>query len=94
MIVSFSGSNFSAGNGFGPAGFKGILSAIASGGVIFAYLGFEQAIQFGGETSNPQRNIPFAVIGAMVVGTIVYIMLELAFVGALNPPPPLMAGRS
>jgi amino acid transporter len=85
LIVSFSGSNFSAGNGFDPAGAKGILSAIASGGVIFAYLGFEQAIQFGGETANPQRNIPFAVIGAMAVGTVVYILLELAFVGALNP---------
>ena len=85
IVVSFKGSNFSAGNGFDPAGVKGILSAIASGGVIFAYLGFEQAIQFGGETANPQRNIPFAVIGSMVVGTIVYILLELAFVGALNP---------
>ncbi len=85
LIVSFSGSNFSAGNGFDPAGAKGILSAIASGGVIFAYLGFEQAIQFGGETADPQRNIPFAVIGAMVVGTIVYILLELTFIGALDP---------
>ncbi len=85
IVVGFSGSNFSAGNGFAPSGLKGILSAIASGGVIFAYLGFEQAIQFGGETSNPQRNIPFAVIGAMVVGTIVYILLEVAFVGALSP---------
>ncbi len=85
IVVSFSGSNFSAGNGFDPAGPKGILSAIASGGVIFAYLGFEQAIQFGGETADPQRNIPFAVIGSMVIGTIVYILLELAFVGALNP---------
>ncbi|MHB8240726.1 MAG: APC family permease [Solirubrobacteraceae bacterium] len=85
LLVSFSGSNFSAGNGFDPAGAKGILSAIASGGVIFAYLGFEQAIQFGGETADPQRNIPFAVIGAMVVGTIVYILLELTFIGALSP---------
>jgi amino acid transporter len=85
IVVSFSGSNFSAGNGFAPAGLKGILSAIASGGVIFSYLGFEQAIQFGGETANPQRNIPFAVIGAMIIGAVVYIMLELAFVGALSP---------
>jgi amino acid transporter len=85
VIASFKGSNFSAGNGFDPAGAKGILSAIATGGVIFAYLGFEQAIQFGGETSNPQRNIPFAVIGSMLIGTAVYILLELTFVGALNP---------
>jgi amino acid transporter len=85
LVVSFKGSNFSAGNGFAPTGVKGILSAIASGGVIFAYLGFEQAIQFGGETANPARNIPFAVIGAMAIGATVYILLELAFVGALDP---------
>jgi amino acid transporter len=85
LAVGFRGANFSAGNGFAPAGLKGILSAIASGGVIFAYLGFEQAIQFGGETANPQRNIPFAVVGAMLIGAVVYILLELAFVGALDP---------
>jgi amino acid transporter len=85
LVVAFSASNFTAGDGFAPAGTKGILTAIASGGVIFAYLGFEQAIQFGGETKNPQRNIPFAVIGAMVIGTLIYVLLEVAFVGALNP---------
>ena len=85
VVTAFSASNFSAGDGFAPAGVKGILSAIATGGVVFAYLGFEQAIQFGGESRNPQRNIPFAVIGAMIIGAIVYIALELAFVGALNP---------
>jgi amino acid transporter len=85
IVTAFSSSNFTAGDGFAPAGVKGILSAIATGGVVFAYLGFEQAIQFGGESRDPQRNIPFAVIGAMVIGSIVYILLELAFVGALNP---------
>ena len=67
------------------AGVKGILSAIATGGVVFAYLGFEQAIQFGGETRNPKRNIPFAVVGSMLIGAVVYILLEVAFLGALNP---------
>jgi amino acid transporter len=85
IVTAFTGSNFSAGDGFNPAGVKGIFTAMAAGGVVFAYLGFEQAIQFGGESRNPQRNIPFAVIGAMVVGTIIYILLEIAFVGALNP---------
>ncbi len=85
MVTQFSTSNFTAGDGFAPAGVKGILSAIATGGVVFAYLGFEQAIQFGGESRDPQRNIPFAVIGAMIIGSVVYILLELAFVGALDP---------
>jgi amino acid transporter len=84
-ITQFKGSNFSAGDGFAPAGLKGILSAIATGGVLFAYQGFEQAVQFGGETSNPKRNIPFAVLGSMAVGTILYVLLQLVFIGALNP---------
>ena len=85
IATQFRTANFSAGNGFAPAGVKGILSAIATGGVVFAYLGFEQAIQFGGETRNPKRNIPFAVVGAMLIGSVVYILLEVAFLGALNP---------
>jgi amino acid transporter len=84
IVTQFHPSNFSAGNGFAPAGVKGVLSAIATGGVVFAYLGFEQAIQFGGETRNPKRNIPFAVVGAMAIGAIVYILLDVAFVGALG----------
>ncbi len=84
-VTQFKGSNFTAGDGFAPAGIHGIFAAVATGGVLFAYQGFEQAIQFGGETANPKRNIPFAVIGSMVIGTVMYILLQLVFIGALNP---------
>ena len=49
-----------------PFGWKGVFLALSSGGVIFACLGFEQAVQLGGETRNPRRNIPLAIIGGMV----------------------------
>jgi amino acid transporter len=88
-FTHFDSGNFttSAGHqsGFAPFGAKGIFSAIATGGVIFSYLGFEQAIQLGGESKNPRRNIPLAVIGSMILGVILYIALQLAFVGALKP---------
>jgi amino acid transporter len=84
MITAFHGSNFHAAGGFNPFGFHGIFSAISTGGVIFAYLGFEQAVQLGGEGANPRRNIPLAVIGAMLIGVVVYILLQVAFLGALN----------
>src|SRR5262249_52783072 len=45
MATAFHTGNFSAGGGFMPFGWKGVFLAIASGGVVFAYLGFEQAIQ-------------------------------------------------
>jgi amino acid transporter len=85
MIARFHGSNFSAHGGFAPFGFRGIFSAISAGGVIFALQGFEQAIQIGGESANPRRNIPLAVIGAMVLGIVVYVLLQVAFLGALHP---------
>jgi amino acid transporter len=88
-VTHFDSSNFSAtaghDSGFAPFGAKGVFSAIASGGVIFSYLGFEQAIQLGGESKNPRRNIPLAVIGSMVLGVVLYIALQLAFVGSLQP---------
>jgi amino acid transporter len=84
LITSFHAGNFTAGGGFAPYGAHGILAAL-SAGVIFAAEGFEQAIQVGGETQNPQRNIPRALLIAMAVGTVFYLLLDVAFVGSLNP---------
>jgi amino acid transporter len=77
--------NDHAAGGFMPFGWKGVFLAVASGGVIFSYLGFEQAIQLGGESKNPRRNIPIAVIGSMVIGVILYIALQIAFLLAIDP---------
>jgi amino acid transporter len=85
VITAFHPHNFSASGGFMPFGWKGVFLAVASGGVIFSYLGFEQAIQLGGESKNPARNIPLAVIGSMILGVVLYIALQIAFLGALAP---------
>jgi amino acid transporter len=84
LFTTFHYHNFTAGGGFAPFGFHGIFAALPLG-VVFAIEGFEQAIQVGGEAENPQRNIPRAVIGSMIIGTIIYLLLEVAFIGALNP---------
>jgi len=84
LFTSFHSGNFTAGGGFAPYGAHGILAAL-SAGVIFAAEGFEQSIQIGGETQNPQRNIPRALLIAMAVGTVFYLLLDFAFVGSLNP---------
>ncbi len=82
-LVSFHGSNFTAADGFSPYGAKGILGAVSTSGIIFALLGFEQADQLAGESANPKRDIPRAVIGAILLGSVIYILLQLAFLGAL-----------
>lgn len=84
LFTSFHGGNFTAGGGFAPTGAHGILAGLAAG-VIFALEGFEQAIQVGGESTNPQRNIPRAVLLAFAIGTAFYLLLAVAFVGAVHP---------
>jgi amino acid transporter len=85
LATSRHGENFSAGAGFMPYGWKGVFLALASGGVIFAYLGFEQAVQLGGESRNPGRNIPLAIIGGTIVSIGLYLALQMAFIAALEP---------
>src|SRR5690242_620222 len=83
MVVAFHTSNFTAANGFNPYGAGGILAAVSTSGIIFALLGFEQADQLAGESAEPQRDIPRAVIGSIVIGGIIYIALQVAFLAAL-----------
>src|SRR5918911_1167052 len=83
LLTAFHGSNFSAADGFAPDGAAGVLGAISTSGIIFALLGFEQADQLAGEAANPRRDIPRAVIGAITIGVIIYILLQVVFLAAL-----------
>ena len=87
LASNFHGSNFSHGGGFfvHGAAVKSILIAIPSGGIVFALLGFEQAVQLGGEAKNPSRDLPRAVILSILIGAGIYILLQVAFIGALSP---------
>src|SRR5205809_435704 len=57
--LHFHPANFHS-EGFAPFGAKGVLAAISTSGIIFALLGFEQAIQLAGESRNPKRDLPRA----------------------------------
>ncbi|MFC9752078.1 APC family permease [Streptomyces sp. NPDC056921] len=80
--TTFHKSNFGH-QGFAPFGVEGVLSAVSTGGIIFALLGFEQADQLAGESRNPARDIPRAVIGSILIGALVYWALQVVFIGAL-----------
>jgi amino acid transporter len=77
--------NFTAGGGFMPYGWKGVFVALTSGGVVFACLGFEQAVQLGGESRRPGRNIPLAIVVGMAGAVGLYTALQVAFIAAVNP---------
>jgi amino acid transporter len=83
LVVFHHFDNLSS-HGFAPNGIAPIFTALSTG-VIFAYLGFEQAVEFGAESANPRRNIPLAVIGAVLVGVVVYLALALAFATSFQP---------
>ncbi|PYC76387.1 amino acid permease [Streptomyces tateyamensis] len=81
-LTHFHPGNFTS-HGFMPFGVKGVLGAISTSGIIFSLLGFEQAIQLSGESRNPQRDLPRAVIGSVVIGTLIYTLLQVVYIGAL-----------
>jgi len=84
LLVIFRASNFTAYGGFVPRGMSMVFYAIPSAGIVFAYLGFRQALEFGGEAKNPQRDIPRALILSVIAAIILYTFLQFAFIGALR----------
>lgn len=82
LVTAFHGENFTA-KSFMPAGWEGVFSAIPGAGIVFSFLGFRQGVELAGETNNPKRNIPFAIIGSVVGCGIIYVVLQIAFVGAV-----------
>jgi amino acid transporter len=84
LVTAFHSANFSD-HGFAINGAQGIFTAIATGGIVFSYLGFRQGIELAGETNNPRRNIPIAVIGSVLITGLLYVLLQVAFIGAVRP---------
>lgn len=90
VVIAFLSADFHAGSfahphhgGFMPMGWHGVFSAIATAGIVFSYLGFRQGVELAGETDNPQRNVPIAILGSLGMCAIIYVGLQVAFIGAL-----------
>ncbi len=95
-VIALLASGFHSGNvtghgGFAPYGYAAPLSAIATAGVIYAYTGFQGPIDLAAEARNPRRDIPWSVITALVLSMVVYVGLQIAFLGAV-PPSGLLHG--
>ncbi len=84
IAVHFHAGNFTS-RGFAPHGTAGILDAVSSAGIIFTFLGFRQAIELAGESANPSRSLPVAIIGSILICLALYEGLQIAFIGALSP---------
>ena len=51
--------------------------------VFFSYIGFDTATTTAEECTNPQRDIPMGVIGALGIGTLIYCATAIVLVGAV-----------
>jgi basic amino acid/polyamine antiporter, APA family len=85
-LSAFDGDHFSD---FAPNGWTGIENAAAL--IFFAYIGFDAVSTGREETRIPGRDLPIAIIGSLVIATIIYILVSVAAVGAL--PPDQLAGQ-
>ncbi len=64
---------------FAPNGIEGILAGTFI--IFFAYIGFDAISTAAEETKNPQRDIPFAIIGTLAICTILYVCVALVLTG-------------
>lgn len=89
LLRYFNEANMTS-EGFMPYGMSGITGAVSAGGIIFAYLGLTPVISVASEVKNPQRTIPVALILSIILSTIIYILLQLSFLGSI--PTDMLSG--
>lgn len=86
ISMKFHMKNFTAATGgFVPFGWHGVFAALPLGGVIYSFIGSNTVLQLAGETKNPQLSIPLALIGSMFFCIVLYMFIQIAFIGALEP---------
>ncbi|MFB2981766.1 amino acid permease [Microseira sp. BLCC-F43] len=80
---------------FGIYGWSGVLRG--AGVVFFTYIGFDAISCAAQEARNPQRDMPIAIMGSLLIATILYIAVVLVLTGIvpyteLNVPDPIAVG--
>jgi APA family basic amino acid/polyamine antiporter len=68
--------------GEGKFGWDGIMRAASI--VFFAYIGFEAVSTAGQEAKNPQKDMPFGIIGSLLVCTVLYMLVATVMTLIVN----------
>ncbi|MGC9209933.1 MAG: APC family permease [Acidilobus sp.] len=85
MALYFHPANFSKlPGGFVPYGAAPIFFALPTTGIVFAYLGFRQGLEYAGEAKNPQRDVPLGTILGFLIVMAIYVLLQVAFIGGVD----------
>lgn len=82
LFFYFKPENFSV-QGFAPAGFSGVAAAVSTAGIMFAFAGFQNVVMFSSEVKNPSRTITLATLLSLLITTVIYMLLQIAFIGAI-----------
>ncbi len=67
---------------FAPNGIGGVLKGVS--GEFFAYIGFDAISTTAEECKNPRRDLPKAMILALIITTILYVLISLVLTGMVN----------
>ena len=84
-FASINGDNYSP---WAPNGVSGTVDAAAL--IFFAYIGFDAVSTSGEEATNAQRDLPIAIIGSLLIATLLYILVAIVAVGLV--PSKVLAG--
>jgi len=71
---------FNADSSKGPGGMKGV--AAAAGTVFFSFIGLDTVATAGAEVRNPRRSVPIAILSALAIVTVFYMLVAVASLGA------------
>src|SRR5215475_2808211 len=87
IFSAFHHENFNVGihGGAHVASLAPVLTAVATGSIVFSYNGFQMPVNLAGEARNPGRNVPLAIFGSIALSTVVYVLLQIAYLGAVSP---------
>lgn len=64
---------------FMPFGWDGVMKGAAY--IFFAYIGFDAVSTAAEEAKDPQKSVPFGILGSLLVCTILYIVVALVLTG-------------
>ena len=64
---------------FAPNGVSGVLKGVSA--VFFAYIGFDAISTTAEECKNPQRDLPKAMMYALIICTVLYVVITLVLTG-------------
>ncbi|PII84801.1 amino acid permease [Leucobacter sp. OLJS4] len=81
--IAFTGWNADHFANFAPFGFAGIMSG--AGIIFFSFVGLDAVSTAGEEAKNPKKNLPLALIFALVIVTGIYVLVAMAGLGAQAP---------